>query len=423
VATAGTTSPRPQSAADLGCLLLEPEGIRDPFPIYRRLREASPVYWSDALDGWVVTGYPQVRECYRDHERFANGQRSLRRFGGFLAEAGSQVPNVELTLVGPGLSQADPPVHTHQRAWVSRGLSPRSIARRAEWTADVCERLADSLAEQEHPDLIEHFTKPLAYEVILDLFGVPIEFAELFDRASRAYFEFENHAGVTLEAALAYERVLVELRTALEALYPELKARNDDSIISSLLQPHGGAELDTDELFLILKNFFTAGQDNLVFTVAVAMLELLRRPEQLDLLRREPELAVNAFEETVRWDPPVPANTRLAAVDTEFEGGQICQGDILLVVKAAANRDPAFWTNPEEFDITRDTNEPPSGSISFGQGIHFCVGAGLARQVGPRGIETLARRFPTMRLADGWTPEWRPLPLRRKLNDVRVELH
>jgi cytochrome P450 len=309
---------------------------------------------------------------------------------------------------------------------VNRPLTPRSVAGRRDWITATCSDLADALARQDRPELIAHFTKPLAYAAILDLFGSPPEHAPLCEHAARAFFRFRQSerkdGGAAYEAAVDYEHALVDLRTALEAHYPRVQGGGEATIIGSLLEAQASGDVSSDEVFGILRNFFAAGQENLIYTIAVAIMELLRHPEQLALVRESSQWATSAYEEAVRWEPPNQANTRRATVEAEVGGQTILPGDTLLLLKGAANRDPDVWTDPDRFDVTRDQNEPGGGGLSFGQGIHFCVGAGLARLVGPAAIGTLVDRFPNLRLQHGWAPRWENEALRRKLTALPVVL-
>jgi cytochrome P450 len=406
-------------STDLAAPLASPEGIRDPYSVYRRLRETAPVYWSKTFNAWIVTGYHQVREVFRAHDRFSSVGKAARNVHLLPEEVRAQVPLVELSELRPALSSADPPVHERQKSLVVRPLSPRRLAAKRAWVEGLCADLCDAMARENEPELIRHFSFPLAYRCILGLFGAPLEHIPLYREATEARAAFigsqdvAGRRGGHVEAAFRYERASIALRDALESLYPALRDHPDESVISSLLHPGDSAkELDADELFITLKGFIAAGPENIIYALPTAMHELLRHPEQLEMVRSDPSLGAAAYEEAVRFDTPNQFNLRIAAVDTELAGATIRAGDQVLNFKASANRDPSVWTDPDRFDITRDQNEPTGGSVSFGQGIHFCAGAGIARLEGPVGIATLVSRFPDLRLADDWVPTW---PTPRKL--------
>jgi cytochrome P450 len=419
--------PRPATHSyetDLAAPLLE--GGHDPYPIYERLREAAPVHWSETFDAWLVTGYNQVREVYRSHDRFSNRAKFAGNLSYLPPDVRAQVSTVEMAETTPALAGADPPDLTPQRSLVMKSLTPRRMQQKREWAEGLCEELAESMAREDEPDLIRHFSFPLSYRSILGLFGAPMEFVELCEESTHARSAFTGRRpeqGGLVEAALRYERAIAALRQGIESLYPRLQQQDDGSIISTLLHPsQPEEELGRDVLFVMLRNFMAAGHENIIFTVATAMHELLRDPDQLEMVRDDPGLAAQAYEEAIRFDTPAQSNGKIAAVDTELNGQPIRAGDRVLNVKGSANRDPAVWTQPDRFDIGRDQNEPEGGSVVFGQGVHFCLGSGVARLEGPIAITTLLQRFPNMRLRDGWTPTWKRAPLQRKLNDLPLIL-
>jgi cytochrome P450 len=410
---------------DLGALLLTPEGIQDPYPVYDRIRATGPVYWSDALRMWLVTSHEAAREVYRDHERFSSaGANIADRLSRLPDDVRDQVPTVTAVDSAEVLNVADPPRHTRHRAFFTRPLAPRRLSEHREWFERLCRGFADELAERDEADLVADFSTPLAYAVILELFGSPLEHVPVYRRTTDAFFAFHSVGGATPDNAFAYEEALRELRATLEGLYAELRARDaDDSILASLLQPVDGADTpDELELFVLMRKFFAAGHENLIHTVSVTVMELLRHPEQLAAARADQTFLRAAYEEAIRWEPPNQGNRRIATDAMSFFGQVVKRGDSVMAMKAAAARDPAAYTVPNTFDPSRDQNEPPGGSIAFGQGPHFCVGAGLARLVGPLAVRTVLDRFPALRLPAGWQPEWTPTPLRRTLTALPLVL-
>jgi cytochrome P450 len=406
---------------DFGEQLLASGASQDPYAIYRRMRETAPVHWSSRMNAWLVTGYSEVREVYRSHDRFSSAGKQVRNLRRVPPEVRSLMPGVELMETTPALSQADRPVHTTQRALVMRPLTPRRMAGKREWIEAMCGDLAEQLTAEEQPDLVGHYASRLSYGSILGLFGAPLEHIPLYKEVTLAQSQFlKNPADVA--AAARYERSVVSMRAGLEEIYPRL--RDDErTIIGALLSPEDPSmRLEYDELFVILKTFFAAGHENIIYSIPTAIHLLLSHPDQLALVREDPSLAAGAYEEAVRFDTPAQANARIAAIDTELGGQRIRAGDLIFNYKGSANRDPAVWTNPDRFDITRDQNEPEGGSVAFGQGIHFCAGAGIARIEGPVSITTLLDRFPNLKFRDDWQPQWIPSAQHRKLKSLPVVL-
>jgi cytochrome P450 len=365
-----------------------------------------------------------VRDVYRSPDRFSNVGKAAGNIYRLPPETRERIPSVVLVETTPALSSADPPVHTRQRALVMKPLTPRQLARKREWLEALCDSLVDELTAADAPDLIKHFTFGLTYRSILGLFGAPLEHVPVFEEATHARQQFVGLRGANEEAALRYERAVVALREAVESIYPIAREEDDEgAIIASLLRPEKPEHaLEPDEMFVLLKIFFAAGQENIIYSVATAIHELLRNPAQLELVKADPSLAVAAYEEAVRFDTPAQSNPRIATADQEFAGRQIRAGDQLLNVKGSANRDAAVWTEPDRFDLRRNLNEPEGGTVAFGQGPHFCAGAGVARLAGPIAIQTLLRRVQNIRLLEGWEPRWIDNPLNRKLAELPLRL-
>lgn len=412
---------------DPAAALLSPEGISDPYPIYDQIREQAPVVWSDALKSWLIVSHEHAREAYRDYERFSSvGINVHGKLDSMPESVKSRAPLVSAVEGSQVLNTADPPVHTRHRRFLNRPLSRRSLHDQAEWIRSICNALVAQMETRssEPIDLIQDFTTKLSYEVILGLFGSPTEHVPLYQQVAEAFFSYHAE-GSTEREVLEYEDALGGLKEALEGLYDDLRAAEEqDTILSSLLHPMPDADaLSDEELFVLSRKFFAGGHENLIYTIAIAIMELARNPDQMKLLREDPTLSTNAYEEAVRWEPPNQGNPRIATVDDPFGMGKIRAGDRVLIMKAAAARDPEAWTRPNIFDITRDTNEPPGGSIAFGQGPHFCVGASLAREVGPTAIQILLDRFDSISLPTGWIPKWELAPLRRKLESLPLVLN
>lgn len=408
---------------DPAAALLEPAGIQDPYPIYSRLRESAPVHWSPTFDAWIVTGYAGVRDVLRSHDRFSSVLSLATRYESLPAPVKAQVPTVELLQRVQALPFVDPPRHTVQRAAVMRPLTPRQLKSKQAWLAELCAELATGLGDRRPPDVIRDFSTPLSNRSLLALFGAPLEHTEIYQEARRAYHAFLADGGAGEESALRYERAAVRLREAIESVYPERAGADDGTIISSMVSRSEDADrLSLDEIFAVLRLFFTCADENIIYSIPTVLHELLRHPDQLEQVARDPELAAAAYEEAVRYDTPTHYNVRIAAVDTELGGQQIARGSRLLTFKASANRDPAVWTDPDVFDIGRDHGEPATGTIAFGQGIHFCVGAGVARLEGPLALVTLVRRYPALRLPDGWEPRWQHQWGTHKLAELPLEL-
>lgn len=397
-------------APDFGAALLEPAGLRNPYGIYRLLRENSPVYWSCRMNAWLVTSHSGVRDVYRRHEHFSSVRNSAENIINLPPDIRVQVPLIEVAELTPALDSADPPLHDKHRAPLNRPFGPRALSAHHQWLAELCNRQADFLAAQSQPDLIKHFTMPLSYKAIAGFFGISDRHLPVFIATWRARKELLTMgSSPTPEAALKYEATLRAFRDVLESIYSRYTKHSDDSIVSSLLHsPVGACQLSEDERFYILRSIFSTAHENLIYTIAHTILALLEDPEQLVLVKENPELADSAYEEVLRWNVPAHAQRRIATRDSRLGGHTIRRGDRVIAYKASANRDPECWDDPDTMEITRDAK---AGTLSFGLGVHFCVGAGFARFLGGSAISTLLSRFPQMKLTIGWTPQWRYTPM------------
>ncbi|AXV06658.1 putative cytochrome P450 hydroxylase [Euzebya pacifica] len=391
--------------------------------MYHQMRERHPVVWSEELQTWLVTSHELVREVYRDHEAFGTvGTTAGSSMDALSADVRAQVPTLVAVEEAEVLNVAPPEVHATHRALVSRPLSVRRLEERRDWVEQMCAAATDRVVGRTSIDVVADYATPVAYEAILEIFGSPREHLPVYQRTSDAFFTFISHGGGTREHALAYDAALQAFRDALEDVYADQRQRaGDDTLIASLLEEVGSDGGFGDfELFVLLRKFFSAGHENLIHTVAVAVMELLRSPDQLAEVRDSPNLAADAYAEAVRFEAPNQGNARIVTRDMDFHGCHLRAGDRVMNIKAAADRDPVVWTEPDKFDLHRDQHEPDGGSVAFGQGIHFCVGAGLARLVGPTAINALLRALPDLELPEDFEPNWQQVPLRRKLADLKL---
>jgi cytochrome P450 len=373
---------------------------------------------------WMVTSYAHVRDVYRDHERFSSVGRNIPGVRSLPPALLSQLPLVELVESMPALDSANPPDHTNQRADITRPLASRNLVSHEDDFTSECNLFVDRLSAEPKPDLMKHFSEPLAYKAIFGLFGAaPSELAPLYAELASARRALATLGGSDPGVALRYERALTEFRDALESTYPSIDAQDaNTTIIASLLHPPPTrTRLSSDEMFAVIRTFLGAALDNIALSIPAAVLALLEHPEQLAIVRADSAMASLAYEETLRWNVPVHSNRRIARIDVELGGKLLRAGDHVMVFKASANHDPAHWDSPDRFDILRG-RPSNGGTMSFGQGLHLCSGAGLARLFAPLAINVLLERYPTMRLLEGWRPTWHDVAFSRMLTELPVAL-
>ncbi|TDD75650.1 cytochrome P450 [Actinomadura darangshiensis] len=355
----------------------------DPYTTYAELRAAGPVHPIDFPPG--ATAFLVV-----DHE---HGRAALTDPRLSKDSAHSTVPvNAELFFGGTMLAM-DPPDHTRMRGLVAKAFTTRRVERLRPRVQEIADGLLDGIAARGEPDLIEEFAVPLPIQVICELLGVPAS-----DRARfREWTAVLTVPALSAEARARRREAARAFNGYLVAAIAERRARPEDDLISGLLAARDGdAALTEDEMLGSIALLLIAGHETTVNLIGNGVLALLRAPDQLELLRGKPELLPSAVEELLRYDGPVErASQRIALEDMEIAGTPIPEGAWVHVALGAADRDPAVFDDPERLDVTR----APKGHVAFGHGLHFCLGAPLARLEGQIAIGALLDRFADLALA------------------------
>ena len=360
-----------------------PEVREDPYPQYQALREADPVHRSPFLNMWVLTRYEDVALVLRD-QRFSADRT---KWEGFQALEGFQPVRSLLSL--------DPPDHTRLRTLVTKAFTPRVVEQLRSQAQVIVDEALDRAASHGEMELIEDLAYPLPVAVIAGMLGVPRDDRPRFREWSRVLVSSLDPVALPdsdqITAVRAAEDALFEY---LSGVVAERRREPRDDVISALIAvEERGDVLNERELLVMLNLLLVAGHETTVNLIGNGMLALLRNPEQLALLRRRPELLESAVEELLRFDSPVQLTGRIAAEACEVGGQQIGRGKLVLTLLGAANRDPQQFPDPDRLDLTRSPNQ----HFSFGRGIHFCLGAPLARLEGRIAISSLVSRFAELR--------------------------
>jgi pimeloyl-[acyl-carrier protein] synthase len=373
---------------------MEPEFIADPYPMYHRLRTEDPVHHS-ALGFWVLTRYEDVVTALRD-PRLA--KEAIASF--VAARFGAPLPAMGLSML-----DRDPPDHTRLRGLVSKAFTPRVVEGLRPRIQEIVDGLLAGVAARGSMDLIEEFAYPIPVAVICEMLGVPIEDHERFKGWSidiargldLIWLGPDSDVGrrsVAARQALAeYFRGLIAQRRA---------APRNDLLSGLIAAEEAGDKLNEMELLATCILLLIAGHETTVNLIGNGMLALLRHRDQLERLQRDPGLIASAVEELLRFDGPVQRTARIPSEDVTIGGHTIAKGEMVMPFIGAADRDPAQFPDPDRLDIGRSDNR----HIAFGWGIHFCLGAPLARIEGQIAINTLLRRLPKVSLATD-EPEYR----------------
>ena len=379
-------------------IVTDPDVIADPYPLLRELRETSPVHRTGFSDFWVLTRFEDCRAALR-HPRLGS------------PEPGEEAPAL-LASTQPrrrggtrSLLSLNPPDHTRIRSLVSRAFTPRRVERLRPAVRAMTEELLDAVADAGECDLIDALAFPLPANVISELVGVPVADRDwlrplVSDLAATLEPTRQPAEVERAEAASAkvnrYLNDLIELRRAEPA----------DDLLSGLIAASDGEDrLTQSEVAATVSLIYAAGFETTMNLIGNLVHTLMRHPDQLARLRADRSLAPSAVDEVLRFEPPVQIDGRYVRDSAEIGGQVIPQGHGVLTLLGAANRDPAAVDDPDRFDVGR--SEVPM--LSFGSGIHYCLGAALARLEGQVVLEALLERFGT------WTPLDKNPPWKRRL--------
>jgi pimeloyl-[acyl-carrier protein] synthase len=360
------------------------------YATYAAIREQQPIYPAD-LGGWrfwLLTRHADVDAVLRDN-RFGRGT-SVKTAEQIRMEP--EPYRAIVAMLNDWMILRDPPDHTRLRKLVNRAFTPRVIEGLRPRIQQIADELIERVAGRGSMDLIADYAFPLPIIVIAELLGIP---ADLFRRWSSVLVQNIdlNQSNLT---AIEGSKVALELAAYLRTMIAERKRQPQADLISELIAAEEqGDKLSEDELIANCALLLAAGHETTVNLIGNGTLALLRNPGQLAMLRHEPALIPNAVEELLRYDSPVQMTFRDVLEDVELEGVPMRRGQQVCTAFGAANRDPAIFAAPDMLDITR---KEASKHLAFAAGIHFCVGAALARAEGQIAIGTLARRLPTLHL-------------------------
>jgi len=379
----------------------------DPYPTYRWLRDHVPVYRDDASQLWVLSRYDDVFHVSKTPETFSAAR-------GVLPDSDAMVSIVCM----------DDPRHQRLRKLVNKGFTPRMVGVLEPRVRELAEQITDAVAARGSCDLVRDVAVPLPLYIIAEMLGIRREdfarFHEWSDRLIGVAGNYHDPARMA-DSVNAY----IEYGTYLKDVFEDRRENPRDDLVSILVAAQQDGVLaedeeamENDEIVMFMTLLLVAGNETTRNAISGGMLALMRDREQLDLLRRRPELIDSAVEEILRYVSPIICFRRTAVQDTELRGQTIAAGERVLMLYQSANRDEAVFADADRFDVTRS----PNPHVAFGVGPHFCLGANLSRMELKVMVQALIERFPDMRPASAAEPRRAASTLVAGIESLPVEL-
>lgn len=393
--------------------LLSPAAIEDPYAVFGALREEDPVHWNEGQRSWVLTRYEDVAAAFTDARLSSNRVQAVYDSKLSPAERESRAPTFRI--LADWMVFLDPPAHTRMRNLVKRAFTPRAVTALEPRIERIVDQVLD-LPDSGKVDVVHDIAYPIPALVVAEMLGVPAEDRELFRAWSKDISTVIFQAQRSEQDRLRSQRGLVALAEFLRELVRAYRRRPADNLITSLIEARArDGTLSEDEIVSTCVLLLFAGHETTTNLIANGFLALLRNPEQADALRAEPALAEAAVDEVNRYDGPAKLVVRRCAEPIELRGRTIEPESKVLLVQCSADRDPRRFERPDEFDLRRADNR----NVGFGFGIHYCLGAPLARLEARLALPRMLERLPRAEIASRRLTH-QPLLLTRSLDELPI---
>jgi cytochrome P450 len=393
------------------------DAVRDPYAFFGRLREMAPIHWNTRHKAWVLTTHELVTAALRNGSLTADRMEPFR--ASVMRQTNSAAVDETFRILANWMVFLDPPNHTRLRRLVSRIFAPPVVRAQTADIQEVVGSLIADLPEGRPVDFIAEFAAPLPAIVIAKMLGVPpqdrILFKEWSDQLTSLVFGAYDNPDRFHQAA----RGMLDLRDYLLGMIEKFEAAPEENLISLLLEQEDGDSLSRDELISTCTLLLFGGHETTTNLITNGLLALLDFPDQMDDLRRNPDIMPMALEEITRFDGPARSMVRLVKENHEFGGVEMKAGERVFLVNPSANRDPVVFDDPDTLDLRRN----PTGHIGYGFGLHYCLGAPLARLEADLALSAVLREFGLISMAvDRSVLEWNPTMLSRGLKSLPVVL-
>lgn len=391
---------------------LDKQHIQNPYPTFKILNTSKPLYRS-AFGFWMVSKHKHVQKILKD-PRF--GQDYSNRMRARYGDAALEEPYIKM--ISQWMPMLNQPDHTRIRKIANTSFSPRIVKKMHADVEEIIDDLLNRIEEKGEFDVIQDYAKPLPVFVICKILGIPKQDYNWFLNESQLPARLFDPTLMKRQEKNFINRCVEELNEYFEK-FIELKQRSPkEDLGTNMVKAYTDGTWEKDELIATFEVLYAGGHDTTMNAIANGVYSLFNNPSQLELFKQQPELAASAAQEVFRYESSFQLASRIALEDIEFNGRLFNKGDLIIMSLAAANRDPAVFDNPDQFDIQREPNK----HLAFGAGIHYCIGAMLSKIETELALKKLIQRFPDLNVHDIENVQWRHMATLRGLEKLTASI-